>query len=407
MFNYNPNADGPEATDLFDKLYKDITFDKKLYKKLRLFRHDWTKKGVEYAEFLGGNSIGLHPIRFSTRDDNTLLADIYNVDPDSLRNNIIKFPDINKDWSVSTNPILQTLCYTMHRFIVDGKMGNTLDGALRECFYIFSYKVFGSLISHYFKYNTTPAIAKATYEKLSNRYLIKRLGSWNKVLEHRAKTVLPTDGIHSDRLRTYTTLDSIRIINDLQGSIRDTIKYIYVVMQEIINNNLKINSTSLIENTDGGEATSKSLIDRPDRYILRLNETIGSPVNLIDEDIIYLITNFIKSSNTEVVKTTLKTLSNEYDPRSRDAKYTEYIILKTIAYCNTRGISTDYRGNIVEIIGHMKGYWSSGSVKDKEVSFVKDVIDKAVVSSTHHKTKWVIASNTLSVIVYLFVRAIK
>ena len=114
MFNYDPKHDGKEASDLFGKLYKNISFDKKLYKQLYEFRIHWSHKGVEYSEFLGGNTLGVHPVRFSSRDDSMLMNDIYNVDVAVVYNNIIKLPDINKKWKVSTNPILQTLIYTVH-----------------------------------------------------------------------------------------------------------------------------------------------------------------------------------------------------------------------------------------------------------------------------------------------------
>jgi len=407
MFNYDPKRDGPEAKDLFDKLYKDISFDKKLYKKLHNFRLNWLSKGVEYPEFLGGNTLGVHTIRFSTRDDDHLLVDIFNADPLMVLGNIKKLPDIDASWAVSTNPILQTLTYTMHRFIIDDKLGSKLDEALKECYYIFAYKVFGSLLSNYFRYNTTPAIAKATFEKLSNRFLIKKYGTWNAVLEHRANSVLPPAGLHSERLLEYTTNDSIRIVNDLQGGIREHIKSIYEVMLDVTTNKTSIGSSSLLGTTGDGDDTTKSITNRPDRYVNKLRELMGNPLNLIDDDIIHLTTQFIRAGDAALIKDTLLRLSEDYNPKDRDSVYIESIILNTIAYCNTKGIMSDYRSNILEVINYMKGYWSSGSVKDKDVKRVKKVISLAVKKSTKRRTQWVLSANTLAVIVYLFIVSVK
>jgi len=407
MFTYDPERDGAEAKDLFDKLYKNIKFDKKLYKKLHKFRVGWMKKSSEYSEFLGGNTIGLQRVRFSTRDDDMLMTGIYNIDPGVVRSNIIRLPAIDPAWSVSTNPVLQTLCYTMHRFIVDGELGNKLDSALKECYYIFSYKVFGGLLSHYFKYNTTPAIAKAANERLSNRYLIKRLGTWNNVIEFRAGVVIPNNGTQVPRLKEYSTEAAIRIVNDLQGSIRDTIKYMFAVMKEVETSSTDIRSTSLVSsNSESGDATI-DVTDRPDKYVHKLKELMSTPIDLIDDDILYLVTSLIKSSDPEIVKSVLRSLSDSYNPKSKHDKYLEYIILKTIEYCTSKGIFTDYRGNIVAVMNYSRGYWSSGSVNDRQVLEVRHKIKNTVASTIKRKTKWVIASNTIATIIYLFVRAIK
>jgi len=407
MINYIPAKHGDQMNNLFDYVCKDIKFDRKLFNKLQKFRVSWSRKNIEYSEFLGSNLLGLHAVRFSTRDDDMLVTDIYNIDINTLYTNILKLPDINKTWAVATNPVLQILIYTMHRFITDGNLGKHKEEAIRECYHIFAYKVFGSLISHYFKYNTTPAIAKATYERLSNRFLIKKLGNWNNVIEYRANDVIPPKGLHSKRLEIYSTDDAIKIANDLQGRIRETIKNVYLVMMEVRENDYKIQSTSHIEDSSGADEATKSLTDRPDKYINSLKAAIGNAASIVDDDLIYLATSFVKSSDQNIVRNTLIQMSETYDPRSKDSNYLDAIILKTIAYVNTKGIHSDYKDNIVAIVGHMKGYWSSGSVKDSDVAMVKHIISDMIKKSTKRRTRWVVSANTLVVIVYLFMRAIR
>jgi len=407
MINYIPSRDGDQMKDLFDYMCKDIKFDRKLFNQIQKFRVSWSRKSVEYSEFLGSNLLGLHAVRFSTRDDDLLVTGIFNLDISTVYTNILKLPDINKNWSIATNPILQLMTYSMHRFSTDGKLGKSTDDAVRECYFIFAYKVFGSLISHYFKYNTTPAIAKATYEKLSNRFLIKRLGNWDSVIHYRSNDVVPPKGLHVDKIKRYTTDDAVRIANDLQGRIRETIKNIYLVMMDVRENDYMIKSASQLENNASGEETNKEITDRPDKYVNRIKDAMGTTASLIDDDLIYLAQSFVNSSDIGVIRETLINLSDQYDPRYKDSIYLNNVILKTIGYVNTRGIHSNYRDNIVGVVGHMKGYWSSGSVSDPDVKKTKHVIAAVVKKSTKRRTKWVIAANTLATIVYLFMRAIR
>lgn len=408
MHVYDPNVDGKEAKDLFDKRYKHIRFDKSLARHLKIFRLGWVQKSPDYSEFLGANTLGTHPIRFSSRDDSMLLSDIYNIDVGALLADIKRLPDLNPSWQVSTNPVLQTMCYTMHRFIVDGKIkGRALEDALRECYYIFSYKVFGSLIYSYFKFTPSPALAKATYEGLSNRYLIKRLGSWGAVMEYRARTVIPEDGAQVGRLRTYTTDDAVRTVNDLQGAIRRTIVEIYGVMVTIDKGKGGIATSTMVEKVGEGEEGTRAITDRPDKYTHRLREIIGVEAKLVNDDIIHLVTSLVKASDKVVLLDTLKYLAANIKPKDKHYDLFDNIIIKTVSYVNSKGIRSNYRDNIIEIVNHMRGYWSSGSVKDHELLAVKKYLSKLVRDATGRKTNWVVSANTTAIIIYLFVISVK
>ena len=408
MIHYDPKRDGKEAKDLFDKVYKHIRFDRSLAKQLKIFRLGWLQKGPEYSEFLGANTLGTHAIRFSSRDDSLLLTDIYNVDQGVLLTNIKKLPDINPSWQVSTNPVLQTLCYTMHRYIADGKLkGRALEDALKECYYIFSYKVFGSLLYRYFDRPATPALAKATYEALSNRFLIKRLGSWGAVMEYRARAVIPEDGVQVPRLRSYTTDDSVRCVNDLQGAIRRTLVEMYSVMVNVQGSDGGISATSMVEQIGDSEESTRDITDRPDKYVHRLREIVGAETKLVNDDIIHLVTKLVKSSDAKGLLVTLKLMTSTLKPNDRNYKLIDDIVIKTINYVNTKGMRNNYRDNVLNIATHMRGYWSSGSVKDPEVTAVKKYIAELVKTATGRRTAWVVAANTTAIIVYLFVMAVK
>lgn len=404
---YNPKEDGKDIKDMFRKYYGDMKFDKHLASKLKVFRLGWVQKGEDYSDFLGSNLLGVHPIRFSSRDDELLMTDVFNIDASIIRTSLKRLPGVSPTWAVATNPILQTLLYTIHMYTRSSLSEKAKEDAIRDCFHIFSYKVFGGLIYAYFKkYTPSVDVAKATYEKLSNRFLIKQLGTWNDVIEHRASTVLP-HGSQYKRIKNYDTPDAVRVCNDTQGAIRKTILEIYGVMVNITVSGEGISSASLEETIGDGEAKNKALTERPDKYIHRLEGIIGNPTALLNDDVIYLVSNLVKASDTGVMSKSLIALSDEYNPKHKNAKYAENIILKTIAYAHSKGIRSEYRDNLLEIVKHMTGYWSSGSVSDPEVKATKEYLSSVVKKATGRKTGWVVAANTTGLIVYLFIMAIK
>ena len=134
---------------VMDKYFKHVKYDRRLYNDLRAFRLAWSQKSPEYVEFLGGHLMGVHPIRFSSADEDSVFIDIFNIDQNELKIDIHKLEDINPAWKVSSNPFYLTMVYTMHRFYKDNKIGSALEDAIRECYYIFAYKAIGSIVTHY------------------------------------------------------------------------------------------------------------------------------------------------------------------------------------------------------------------------------------------------------------------
>jgi hypothetical protein len=55
----------------------------------------------------------------------------------------------------------------------------------------------------------------------------------------------------------------------------------------------------------------------------------------------------------------------------------------------------------------MKGYWSASSVKDKDVLQLKKETKNIIRKATGVETDWVISKINITVLIYIFVRAIK
>jgi len=393
---------------VFAKHAPNLKFDKKLYKELEEYRIGWATKSNEYIDFLGTNLLGMHQIRFSTVDENKLFVDILGIDKLELEADLHSIKEINPNWKTSSNVTYLTIIYLWHGFLNSKNIGNDLTKAMQTLYYIFAYKVFGSLLSHYFKFNRNPAIAKATYERLSNRYIIKKVGSWQELFEYRAMDVTPPKGLHVNALKKLKTDDAILIANDLQGRLRDMLKSIYGVMVDVIESgDTGINTTSTTTTDVDGEGMSKDIVDRPDKYIVYLYNIYKKPNDFINNDALILIESIVKNVDIDLLKKSLLYISEKYDAKqgSKDDIFS-MIILNNISYLNTKKYSNDYLKDIVDILNTIKSYWSSSRVTSNDIGIVKKSINEIVKKSINKKTKWVVATTVISVILYIFLRSL-
>ena len=402
-----------DITVLMANYLSHITYDKAFYIQLMKFRLGWVNKNPNYALFLGGNLLGNIPIRFSSADDDMFFIDILGVDESVMREDIYKLKGINKAWKVTSNPMYLTLVYLMHKY--SDKPTDLLQAAITELYYIFAYKAFSSLVSYFFKFDADEGLARAVYERLSNRYLIKELGSWHKVFEHRARDVLP-GGLHWARVKNLNTDNSTRIIMDLQTRLRDIVKNIFRVLIEVRDNNEKIHSSSLIQTGEDNDSI-REVINSPSRIIEYGNRIAGMPSDFINYKVVSFVNSIMSqhADNNEKFNALLKLISEniqqinekhkKLNPNTHDT-FVGDIINITIEYNARKGISNDYFGNVHSMLLNMKGFLSSSSVNNplvKNIKYITSTYAQKVLNTT---VPWKVSNMTISVILYIFARAV-
>ena len=400
MHKYN------DFTELFSDIIK-VDIDIALYKKIKAFRLGWAQKDQIYSEFLGSKLLGVHPIRFSTLDDTNFFTDVVEIDMSLTKEAIDKIPGVNSEYKVTSNVMFIVLIYLMHKFTTNKTMTKDMrDEAVLETYYVFAYKVMGSIISHYFKYDADEQIAMATYEKLSNRFIIKQEDNWQGVFTKRGQDLLPPGGLHYNRLITYSTTEALYVISDLQTRLRDLIKNMYSVFIEVKENNEKIHSTNILEETEEGVGIGE-ITSRPDKYITYIRSIIKSPNDFIIDDIVHLITSVVNNVNKTVLVQVLTYISEKViikDDSPDDV--VNNVVLSTITYMKTKNIVHNYHDRLLEILIYMKGYYNSSSVKEPMVVNTKKYIVDIVKKVTHKNVSWQLTSTTIAVMLYIFARSL-
>lgn len=395
-----------EIKEFFDNNTKHIKIDATLAKYIHFFRVGWMQKNNDTVSFLGGKLLGVHPIRFTSSDDEALFVDILNMDLDKLEPEIHKLPGINKNFIIASNPRYLFLTYLIHRYMTSKLPAKVIDGAVDDLYLIMEYRMFSSLLTNYFKFNADVGVATMTYEKLSNKFLIKKVDNYQQVFEYRID-IVKKGGLHHERILRLTTDDATRIITDLQTRLRSMIKYIYVVMIDVIENGDKVHTTNMVQSNEEGEESVKDIIDSPDKYIRNLKKVMGSSNDLVNEELIYVIGNLIPNIQLDAMRETLVYMSETYLSNAKKIdEILDSIIMLSIRYLNNKAVVANFDKSLDNILIMLKGYWTSSKINDKDVINLKKQVSRLVKKGTGISTSWRITTITIGILLYLFLRGL-
>ena len=379
--------------------------DDRLIREFTVFRIRWANKDVNTISFLGSNLLGVHPIRFSVRDEERFYTEVVPVDDNELEYMLHSLPDIDPTRRVSSNVFYLTIVYYMHRAYMSKLNKKKLEIALQEMYYVFAYRAMSSLISHYFKYSVDEDIAKAVYEKLSNKFHIKKYGTWQDVFKYRANDILP-GGLHHDRLLKLTNEDATRIVADMQGRLREMVKNIYIILIEVVEKNEKITTTSLNTNDANGEAAIGDVVDRHDVYITYINKIVYNRADFVKDELITVISDILNIQVDRDIYSVLRYITENIMTKNKEIHYVISTIMEmSIDYLSRNNIKSDIKGNIYEVINTLKNYYTGSRVDNKDLTKVKDILGKYYVAATSKRNKTSMSSIRIAIILYIVLRA--
>lgn len=147
---------------------------------------------------------------------------------------IKEIPTIDDNFVVASDPFNVFTIWVTYN-ILNSKLDNKLKyQAAQSTLLLLHYKFFTSLVNYRFKYPANEAAMITTYESISNKFDIKVLGTWKKVMEKGADDAIDPVGIHG---KTWTTFDNdlkiIYIITDIQSRLRSKINLFYEAYMQV------------------------------------------------------------------------------------------------------------------------------------------------------------------------------
>lgn len=408
-----------DIVELFRSYSK--TIDERLLRELKNFKNNWIKKRESHINFLGGNLLGPYEIIFSDADRTTYFDILGIYDFKELGQDILKLKDIvdikksaekdgkKGDRKVSFDVFNLSIIWLCHEYSIIFKNDiKKYQEAVDLIYFIYAAKVFGSRYILFFSnYSLDVETAKAVYEKLSGKFLIKKYDNWDRVINHLGKKLYSTDDSGFDsKVRNMNTVDSLYIAQDLHGSITSIFKNIFEVIVEVKKSGEKLRTTSSVDTT-GDEDQIRDLIDSPVTYVEYMKNIVVSQAGFVDFAVVDIITDIYPKINEKIFKQTLTAVSMyALEDKTINDYFIEMPILLSIEYLGSSA-GSNYATNIESTVVALKNYWSSSSVKQKEVTITKDKIRKFLEKNTTYSSKHIISNMVLAIIMYVFIKAVR
>lgn len=389
--------------DVYDQ-YLHLKIDQELFESLKTFRISWAQKNEEHIDYLGDSLIGCYRIVFSVLDEDVFYRDILGLDKDILQKELWNVKGIFKEMKVASNAFYLTCVYLMHLYTNNRSISNKLrEEAVREIFYIMSYKMLSSLNTHFFKIPTDISIAKAVNERMSLKFLVKRYNNWQNVIAYKAEDVLPK-GIHEDRVRDLKKAeDATRIISDIQTKYRDMYKNHASVLYDVIGKNEKIKSSTLI--IENEESTNiKDIVNRPDLYIEYVKSIMNYQHSFVNHDLCLLVSGVFKAFKDNQIIQYVSWFSNEQ--LKNKEWYVEKSIITCLNYLTSKNITGDFIPRMYEIILILKSYLSSSNIKDNDTKKLKKELQKLSGSALMRCNSSAKTNLGIAIIIYIFLRSL-
>ena len=382
--------------------------DRELYERIRSFRLRFMTKNADHMAFFGGNLTGVFVVRFTPDDRDTYFSDVLGVDELEIGDALTEVPAIKADWKVSKDPFNQISAWLMHLFLTSKTLDKkTREEAAKEVALIFFYRFLTGCLYQSFRYPCDRALAEAAYANLSNKFLLKQLGTWQATLEDRALKLVEERSIHHRALESYNSDKAIiYVISDSSNRIRDMMKNIYRATIDAKEKGSKIKSGSNLVEFEGDlllKDKSKSL----NTYTQYLHTVVTDENSLVKDELLDIMEKVVHTAPKKQVEQTLRWMSQNYaySKSSQISELVDKTMLHSFAYLeNNRNVysaSTD----LTVLMSRLKGIYTSSRSSDPDLLEIRQICEGITRQATASKNNNLIVSIRTAVLMYLVLRA--
>lgn len=280
---------------IFAEEAKHVVINDRLAKRITDMMYGFANRDEETIKFLGGNLTGTYRIKFTNADKNELLIDILDLDYENIRKQVLKLPDVNADWIVSTdvfNMTCQWVTYMLYNSNLNAKKRHD---TMIHILMILHFKLLGSILHQFFPYRVDERLAMATYAAMSLKFALKRLGTWYASLEERCEDIISPKSIHLDTIKKFEGTEEIRyMIQDIQNRLRIRVRKIHATMRMVADQDKRMMTVSGTVNLDG-EVVVREVARNTSAYTKYLDRIVLNEREFFKDDLITVIVSEMQS----------------------------------------------------------------------------------------------------------------
>lgn len=392
-----------------------LKIDKALISKLEKYDRGFVTKNEDHVNFFGGNLLGVETVRWTNQDKNVWYDDILQSDSHQLSKSLLALrkvdapnePIFNPKFNVSSDETNISMVWLIHMIHTSNLPAAMKEEGKLHVMKILHYKFISSLMYRYFKYPANPDVAKTTYDRLSNKFRLKQLGSWGKLIEAQSKDIL--DPKISNHFKTYEKFNDpyaiIYMINDIQTRVRQIIRNMtqqfYIVLKS---GETGSTSTSMTASIDG-ELLIKDKMRLLPQYQRYIKSVIIDQQTFIKPYLVEMICNMINTLQMKSFVSVLRWTSHEFGRNSR--KYIEEMVDELMIHCfefmKERNIQSN---DLPGLVSKLKMVYMSSKAKDPNLKKIRELGDRIVELSTLSRSGPVKAAERSGLMLYIVVRAL-
>lgn len=392
--------------EVFEHHCSHLVFDQKLLKKIQTYERRFVTKNDTHISFFGGNLLGVDPVRFKDEDRNRWFDEILEVDEQALEDDLYALEEVVTHRHVSSDVMNISCMWTIHKFLTSDKLNDSdkYDGALATAL-ILQYKFITSIIAHFFRYTADPVTAQATYAALSKRFGLKIAGSWGELLRQRSDDIVRKGGLHYKGFISFDK-DIDKMLNDIQGRIKDIIKNIMDVFTAVKNSpELQIRSSSSTIELDGElKIRDKTrLITQYTRFLLEL---IHDRNNFIIPELVGVIVKTVPTMSKSTLVSVLTYMANNASPKAdpRVQRICELTLQHAFDYLTKNPGTMASSSDIPGLLRKMRALYQASRTTNPMILEMRTLTEQISTVATGSKNKVLIASVRNAVLLYILLR---
>jgi hypothetical protein len=316
-----------------------LAADAALLKRVTTYERQWVNSREENITFFGGNLMGTPRVVFTASDMHRWFDEVLGVDEVILQKEIHKLPSINPEFKVSSDTFNLMCFYLMHLFATSKQLNpQQKEQGCVAVIRVMHYRFITSLMtgSNYFKFEPKRETMEATYAALDNKFSLKQHGSWSKLIDHRAQSILDTRGKRYPSILNFATdEDIVKSLNDIQGRIREVVKKMYSVFLRVHNSNSRIATRSSTINIDG-EFHLRDLVRKSSQLQRYAHEVLIDKDTFIRQELIGVIVDLVHTMNERLFVETLQYMVNNHGTGGdkRVGELVDNVMLHALDYIN-------------------------------------------------------------------------
>ena len=371
--------------EVLDGLFKGVKFDTELYRRIVRNNVEYITRNEEHKELFGGRYIGCYYISYTMYDKDIFYENLFGFASEKVIEAIAKITTIPPQFKVARDDVNLVCFYVAHRFLSNESLSeNKRKEYAAEILNYFNYRTLVLISSTYFVYPISKEKAVTLSEKLNNKYVIKRVKSWNEYCIYRSEEYLD-----SKFLSLLTQMDDDaalpNAIVDLLGRTKDTLKNIYREFLKMMEKDNIIKSRNGVVNDLEGKEVLMDKIGSGQKYIAKVTNSLSSRSDFVRKEYLSVVADMVKTISYENLEITLSNIADYHNSSAQASKQTDTvmsdILLDVIGYLNKSSIMLNDNTSVLSIMNSVYGSVMYARGEELSINKVKDDIAKLIKDS--------------------------